>query len=686
VNTDGHGPAPTERRSDGIGPTILIGLALAGYLAIVDTAAGVAVGLVPAGLRWRAIEAAALAAGAFAALYAGLLALIGWLGRRRWGLERGPLAAGLAGFLYPLMVLQAPIWLPEASPLARWAAVTIGGLILATIGGWAFYRTAKRFAGRRPSTASLLLTSLFVAGPGPWLLLDSLREDFGQTGQVRAFVKLVAFSWVLVALAAIPPRRPFRTDAVSAGTSGLLGLLLGYAMFRLLTLSWPEPGRAPAGRPPTATRVLLITIDTLRADALGSYGNPRIETPALDGLAGRSIQFMNAQAPSSWTLPSVATILTGLAPDVHGAVRVNTALPETVRTLAERLSGSEIQTAAFVNNPYLEPPYRLDQGFRTYQAYPRELPGLTVGAALQHGLLGRPVRIDGSPASLTDRAIDWLGTEAWGPFFLWVHYFDPHIPYAPGRRWRPEAPPPAGRTVAFHKTDPQPEDEAGRQWVRTLYEAEVRGVDAEIGRLLAAFRRLGLEEQTLIVVTSDHGEEFWEHDGFEHGHTLYRELLHVPLLIRPPGLAAARRIEAPVGLDRLAPTILELCGIQADPDHFSGRSLVPHWSEAEAPHTQSIFGSTALFERELRSVRSGAFKLIEEVDGGSAELYNVLDDPGETQPMAGEPERMADLRRQLQEGQAAAERLREQLNLGPPLLIEVDPEAMARLRALGYLK
>ena len=406
-----------------------------------------------------------------------------------------------------------------------------------------------------------------------------------------------------------------------------------------------------AGGNPPAENLLLITVDTLRADHLGCYGYGRATSPNLDAFAAGATLFDAAQAQSSWTLPSLASLMTSVYPSTHGLWRHSSQLDPTFTTLAEVLRNAGFDTAAIVSNHLLGRPYGLHQGFTRYGD---ELASAAVRPDLYQAI---------TSAALSDEAVRWLESKAAAdadpPWFLWLHYFDPHREY----RAHP------GTTTI----------EGSAELDR--YDAEIAFTDAQIGRVLAALADTGLDRRTAVMFASDHGEEFGDHGGSDHGHTLYQELVRVPLLIRAPGFRA-RRVPDGVGLIDVAPTALELLGLAPHPD-FAGRSLVAAL-QGENLEERAVLAELRLADgRRERSLRLGRWKAVTR-EGEPARLYDLATDPGERDDRsAREPGRAAALVRRLeglvQEAGEEASRYRR----APPL----DPaplEALA-LHELGYL-
>ncbi len=414
----------------------------------------------------------------------------------------------------------------------------------------------------------------------------------------------------------------------------------------------PEPPSEPPA--PPRPNVLLISIDTLRADALGSYGQSLPTSPNLDALASAGVVFEDCISSAPSTLPSHASIMTGKQPNVHGA-RDNTGYVLTADhvTLAEVLRAHGYRTAAEVAAAVIGRRTLLNQGFDRYRDL--EFPDV---AKLQLEVDGEILTIPERPASdITSRGIEFLQTAADQPFFLWLHYYDPHVIYGP--------------PVAFTQLLPD-----------SPYHAEVRYVDAEIGRLLAALRQYQLADRTLVVVTSDHGEGLGEHQETTHSYFVYDTTMRVPLIFWAPRLIPEpRRVRDLVRLIDVAPTILDLVGLPP-PAEIQGVSLRPLVEGREASLGLIAYGETLVptitFDASpLRFVRTGDWKYIHKV---APELYDVGADPGELRNRAAEqPERVLRLR----------EDLRRLVESAPPTSgdarTDLDPIAAAHLQALGYV-
>jgi len=384
---------------------------------------------------------------------------------------------------------------------------------------------------------------------------------------------------------------------------------------------------APEAAPPPA--VVLITCDTLRADHLGLYGHPGATSPRLDALARESRVFEAAWSMAPLTGPSLSALLTGRLPEELGLDDNRNVLAGAAETLAERLAGARIDTAAVVSNWVLRrrpelPDAGVQQGFAHFDDRMDEVEP------------SRPDLRERRATRTTDAALAWLdGRDGARPFFLWVHYQDPHGPYTPpddclrppvlGSPPEPElavGTDQRGRGVlpAYQVVD----DERRPEAYRARYEGEIRYFDRELGRLLDGLRARGILERALLVFTADHGEALGEHGHyFAHGHDLHRELVRVPLLLRPPGGAReAGRVAAPASHLDLFPTVLGFFGLE--PGTCRGVDLRAADPPAERVLPQYLRGGWG--------ATSARYRLL--VEGGKQSLYDLEADPDEQHDLA----------------------------------------------------
>jgi len=433
---------------------------------------------------------------------------------------------------------------------------------------------------------------------------------------------------------------------------------------------------AGCGEAPQPRNLLLISLDTLRADHLGCYGYQRPTSPFLDRLASQGVLFEQAYATSPWTLPSHASLFTGLYPSQHGVMTEDFALPSDVTTLAEALRGRDLATAGFVSGIFLGPRFGLGRGFEQYVAIPTR--GKSGGTATS---LNATARVSAG-------GLAWLADQRGRPYFLFLHYFDIHSDYRPEPRFaalfgEPYHGPVDGSTrqlraflrgqISFDADD--------RSHLVDLYDAEIRQLDQALEALFEALRERGALEQTVVVVTADHGEEFFDHGGVFHGRTQYQEMLRVPLIIVGPGIPPGLRSDQPVSLVDLAPTLLTLLGAEVPPD-VSGRDLAPLWQGGGAGWLERDLFAEANSTDEggspQRAVLRGRWKLVLH-EGGERELFDLGGDPRELVNRAGgESKRTADLASQLRSSLGSVRKA--------PTLPKLEPAERKQLEALGYVR
>jgi arylsulfatase A-like enzyme len=408
--------------------------------------------------------------------------------------------------------------------------------------------------------------------------------------------------------------------------------------------------------PPRPPNVVVIVIDTLRADHLPLYGYQRDTAPFLSALAADSVVFTAAESTSAWTAPATASLFTSLYPFQHDVVTGFMVaqslqgqpevveldrLPDEVATLPEVMNAAGYSTFGLTANINIGEPMGFARGFDRFRNYTQDEPAEV----------------------LAKRAKRWrLQMSAALPYFLYMHFMDPHAPYRERRPWFEPPADPNRRNIA-------------------AYDSEIAYMDSVLKDLYAA---MGWERDTILIVTADHGEEFGDHRGEGHGKTLYSEMLHVPLLVRYPERFPARRIVEPVGLIDVLPTLRELTRSAPEP-RDEGLSLVPLLRGAPIdPERRSLFAHLLRRDqggRLLHSARRGPWKYIE---GSSGErlLFNLATDPRES---ANVVERGAIVAERLQATLRDFVRTARKLS-GRPIIIPPDPETIEHLRALGYVQ
>ncbi len=427
---------------------------------------------------------------------------------------------------------------------------------------------------------------------------------------------------------------------------------------------------AGCGRPAAeVSNVLLVIVDTMRSDHLGCYGYARPTTPHIDSLARSGTRWARVQAQCPWTLPAIATIMTGMGDRTHRAgmwdgafYGIDPALP----FLPHLMNQGGFQTAAFFNVLFLDASFGFNRGFDHFDC---------IGSAEASNLR--------DAEATTDAALDWLSTagDSGTPFLMVVHYYDPHLTYDPpeeyaelfidhaydgafGPSWGSKT------DVALVNDDSTGIDSAGVANLVGLYDGEIAFTDDQIGRLLAGLGSCGLSANTLVVVTADHGEEFLDHGGLGHGHTLYQELLSIPLIMSGPGVPQGIVDSTLVGQIDITPTILAFSGLDI-PGAMEGMDILA------GPGEDRILLSDLLMTTGGRvTARRMDQKLHWVQSSGACAQFDLALDPSESSPL---PEVDASLAE-------AAGYCWATPALGHPSAVDLDEAAARTLRDLGYIR
>jgi arylsulfatase A-like enzyme len=474
------------------------------------------------------------------------------------------------------------------------------------------------------------------------------------------------------------------------------------------------------------TNVVIINIDTLRADHLGSYGYSRPTSPVMDEIAANGVRFESAWAQAPWTRPATASLMTGLYPSSHQCSNQNQALSPELPTIASLLHERGYHTAAFSANPQVSPLFGFDHGFDLFWNQGRYSLSqfLSMGKSFifvrQRLGLHRAIAIfkgngAGSDAAhqapnhagiINQQVFAWLDRlDARQPIFLYVHYIDPHDPYDPLVDMLNDVKPDVGRAHSMIQPSmqdipyplfffPEPEPERLKDAL-DLYDAEIRYVDHHLGLLLERLREKGvLTDDDYLILTSDHGEEFHEHGQWLHGRSLFEEVLHVPLLITGPNVDA-QKVSLPVELIDVLPTLAKWLKIPLAANQVQGKDLSPLLQSDQAALDSFIFAERPSAGRHLYSVRSRDRKLIRLVHEGEDSwlLYDLGKDPGETQNLLRRPDYTASAPES--SAQAQAKSLHQALSKfiqsatshqrGPARQALVDSQTQNMLDQLGYL-
>jgi len=425
---------------------------------------------------------------------------------------------------------------------------------------------------------------------------------------------------------------------------------------------------APAAFQPPAHRVgkenvILIVVDTLRRDRLGSYEYARATTPRLDELASQSARYTQATAQAPWTLPSIGATLTSQLPSWLEVEDTRRALPDEAVLLSEVLQDAGYSTGAVVSHSFCSSQWAFDQGFDSFD---------------ESNVLGHDAV---TSEGVTDRAIDFVNSQEDGPFFLWVHYFDPHFSYIRHDQfpwatdddydgWVKDG----MKITALRNKARKGLTEADLDEINRIYDSEVAYTDQQIGRLLDHLRQQELYQDAMIVFTHDHGEEFMDHDRFGHTTTLWAEVVGAPLLVKYPG-GTGEVANNPVGLVDIYPTVLEVLGLPGQ-EGIAGHSLLQAPDPKRPVYTETKKGSWR------RSVRVGNLKLIMDMKKGNKQLFDVVKDPTEQRDLSGRKKREADV--------ARLSRLikhwpKPSKQIAPGKNVDLENDEIAELEALGYV-
>lgn len=508
--------------------------------------------------------------------------------------------------------------------------------------------------GIRSTRSAAVVRAVLFAGGG-WLLAVELALQLLPAGSsLRPWaapvllVAAIASVRLLTALVRdIDSRLPLAGALALVAVIGALGALGATAP--------PRRTQEPTTPAATAMNVVLVTIDSLRADHLAAYGYGRPTSPRLDALAAEGVSFERVRSQSAAPTPATASLLTGTFPHRHRAFRDRTNVAEDAVLLAEILKQAGLKTAAFSANPWITPEFGFGQGFDHFFAVPRErivrFPLLLLGIRRVNRLFDPEAELYGRlrkrivgnvptwerDAQVTAEASAWIDANRARPFFAYLHYMSLQQPYhAPpprGRRFVPEgvddpAEPPRTSQLFSQPAEPLADDEYDE--VIGSYDSSILYVDHLVGQLVKRLRALGLLDRTIVVVTSDQGQEFYEHRNWGHGHSLYDEVLRVPLVVRAPGLPAGTRIIEPAMLVDVVPTILELAGL-VPAAGLDGQSLVPLVRDGARDGRPDAYAEHLGSIAVARTIVDDGWKLIVVREGGRqwSELYDMRADRAE---------------------------------------------------------
>ena len=554
--------------------------------------------------------------------------------------------------------------------------------------------------------------ALAAAGTGLALLVVLPWLNFSYLPRLGSASSLLGTGLAAVVLAVAVPLA-LRLPRAMAGAALLLGLVAnGGSLLHLRDAARGGGERAHAALP---FNVVVVLIDTLRADHLGAYGYDRPTSPHFDALAADSVLFDHTVSQAAWTKPSVASLMTGAFVHRHGVISSHDALGPELPTLAETLRQRGYRTAAFTSNPWITPEFHFDRGFDQFES------GRAMGAQLTnlYRLLKRVDRVfkrrgvttdlatwafwgtNGNVGNsqrdrlLTDSAVEWIRRQKGDPFFLYLHLIGPHDPYDPpaefARRFR--APdwdgvvsrtvPPARVQTIFDQASPL--TDAERAALIAQYDGAIAFSDEQLGRVIDALRETGKLDQTLLVVTADHGEEFYEHHNWRHGSQLYNEVVHVPLAFRLPGqLTPGRRSDLSMIVD-IFPTVVALVDRKPPPAGMDGRALFAAQPGTTPPtaYAEHWWFDGGTYVSQM--VQRGDLKLNETRDEARnkerTELYNLAADGREQRNLLENVDAVSE--NEVGELQSLLVRFGDKVSVAS-VAVNVDQSTKERLRQLGY--
>ena len=426
--------------------------------------------------------------------------------------------------------------------------------------------------------------------------------------------------------------------------------------------------------------LIVICIDTLRADHLSCYGYNRKISPNIDKLARSGIKFNQAYSQAPWTLPSISSILTSLYPSVHGAYGVYRKLSPNVITLAEILKENGFSTSGVVSHIFLDPKYGLNQGFDDYYA------------------VSKRSKETVTSDKVTELALKWLSKNHKNRFFLFLHYFDPHYDYIEHDEFKYISDY-NGRIKSgmdIWEIRKMLNELTGNdiEYLKALYDGEIAYTDKFIGILLDSLKKYEITDKTVIVLVADHGEQFMDHGWIGHTKALYNELINVPLIIKVPNFGGNKIVSTPVELVDIVPTVLKLLNVKYDSAKFQGDSLMPLIEGRIKDYRKNRIFSDVRFEDHedrkydtefafKRSVISESKKFIYDYKNGSSELYDLKDDPKEKRNIINiKPEDGTHLKTLIEKIVKENTHFSEKGNFSQ-VLTEDEKE---KLKSLGYIK
>lgn len=567
--------------------------------------------------------------------------------------------------------------------------------------------------GASSSVGDFLKTGWPAIAPiaGWTLLAQALHQSDTFLGRSIA---LTAIVWIFgtAAIALILLRRPGIGHLLTG--SALATVLVG-ALSSSVAPDLDRPNALIETASPDSTPIILLTVDTLRRDALSIYGS-QTPTPALDALAADGVVFDRAYSTAPWTYVSFPSIHSGLTPWGHGVRHAEDRILPLASALASTLRDQGYNTAAIGTNGLLRAAglaRNLALGFDDREFFPRSMTPRTRAQFWLQSVSADILGLDASTQQISDYGSEWVRNHKSAPFLLWLHFFDPHSPYEFVEDYPPVYEPSARRGRLSGESleselqsliAPGERERSGAhnprygrrvrglsEWARALYQSEVQTVDRAIGEFVQTLKEEGIYDRALIVFTSDHGEEFLEHNQFHHGQTLYNELVRVPLLLKLPGSSTKLRLSQPVSTVAIAPTIFDLASIPYQEDMYSARSLRSTWQDpspkvARKP-SPPVFMTGVRGEEPAEAVVWENYKLIRWENLDHEELYEFKSDPNELYNLALQmPEQVAIGRALLADHAVMEAKRAAARGFKTPAQEPLTPGEEEILRGLGYLR
>lgn len=465
----------------------------------------------------------------------------------------------------------------------------------------------------------------------------------------------------------------------------LPGIMAAIAILSAASLSCGREGGGGEG-----INVLLISIDSLRPDHLGCYGYKRDTSPNIDKLARKGATFLNAISTTSWTLPAHISLLTGTEISVHGVANDGISLHRGIPPLTESIKKAGYRTAAFCSSPYLNPAFGFDRGFELYHNTDLEKPEFEDTIFLEDRDKWQEVHEDITSPRIKELAVDWLDRHHGERFFLFLHMWDPHFDFIP--------PPPfdtlfdpdyrggvSPRHFMFNNDIHENMAPRDLEHIIALYDGEIAFTDHHLGMIFDRMRELGVLDRTLIVITGDHGTEFFEHGNKGHRTTLYDETVKIPLIVvLPDKNLKGMKIKQQAGIIDIAPTILDYLGLPVVPP-MQGHSLLPAVTADRGDGEKPLLLE---LEDKLKALRTDRYKLLFNTEYQQTTILDLAIDPREThQHLVTSSPSWAEINRAFYSrwvgNQETAETYR-QGETGPD--VNLSPEQLERLRSLGYIR